>query len=70
MILTVRIGDRIMIVPNMFISPFQKCARCGRDVPFDEGGIPALEGHPFYNKFICDDCFDEMEEEKKNANEG
>lgn len=33
-----------------------ECARCKRFVEIDAGGIPADKNHPYYGRFICDQC--------------
>lgn len=55
--------------PAFAFPPLRGCARCGRCVQDDEGGVPCDPAHPFYNQWICDDCLDQIaaqSEEDKN----
>lgn len=38
----------------------QTCARCGDTLEVDCGGWPQNPEHPYFNKWICDDCEDEI----------
>lgn len=46
--------------PAFAFPPLRDCARCGRTVQADEGGVPCDPEHPFYNRWICDDCLDQI----------
>ena len=48
-----------------FSSSWFQCRRCGRSVEADDGGVPVCKDHPYYGKFICDNCLDELEAEKE-----
>ena len=52
-------------MPAFFLASWIPCRRCGRSVEADDGGVPARKDHPYYGKFICDNCFDELEAEKE-----
>ena len=54
-----------MTMPAFFLSSWIPCRRCGRSVEADAGGVPARKDHPYYGKFICDNCFDDLEAEKE-----
>ena len=43
------------------------CSCCGASRMIDEGGVPADPKHPFYQKWICDDCTDAIHERRKPA---
>lgn len=50
-----------------FFSELLDCACCGKTRMFDEGGVPANPKHPFYQKWVCDDCLDAILERRKPA---
>lgn len=52
-----------MTMPAFFLASWIPCRRCGRSVEADAGGVPAHKDHPYYGKFICDNCLDEIEAE-------
>ena len=54
-----------MSVPAFFFSEIITCNCCGASRMFDEGGVPANPKHPFYHKWICDDCIDAIHERRK-----
>jgi len=54
----------LMLAP--FIPVFCRCHICGKEKPFDDGGIPASKSHPYYMKWICDDCADKLNESEEN----
>ena len=41
------------------------CARCGRTFEADCGGVPGDPDHPYYHKWICDECEDLILAEKE-----
>ena len=43
------------------------CARCGGAFEADSGGVPCSPDHPYYHKWICDECLDQIEAEKEAA---
>lgn len=53
--------------PAFAFPPLRDCAYCGRTLEDDEGGVPANPKHPFYQKWICDDCNDAIHEKRKLA---
>lgn len=57
-----------MTLPAFFLASWIPCRRCGRSVEADDGGVPARKDHPYYGKFICDNCLDELETEKEEKN--
>lgn len=57
-----------MTMPAFFLASWIPCRRCGRSVESDDGGVPACKDNPYYGKFICDDCLDELEAEKEEKN--
>lgn len=46
--------------PAFTFPPMRDCARCGHTVKADECGLPCDPEHPFYNRWICDDCLDQI----------
>ena len=53
------------------IPALQTCARCGRTFEIDCGGTPCNPNHPYYRRWICDECEDQIFAEmegKKNDN--
>lgn len=49
--------------PSMF-----ECRRCHEYKPIDDGGVPCDPEHPYYGKWICDQCFDEIQSEEASKN--
>ena len=43
----------------------QTCARCGDTLEVDCGGWPQNPEHPYFNKWICDDCEEELQKESE-----
>lgn len=41
------------------------CARCGGVFEANSGGVPCSPDHPYYHKWICDECLDQIEAEKE-----
>ena len=59
-----------MYIPFL-IPALQTCARCGKTYEQDRGGVPASPDHPYYLRWICDECEDQIfveMEGKKNDN--
>lgn len=45
----------------IFNTMFVKCACCGQHKEFDEGGVPVDPRHPYYDRFVCDACLDQLD---------
>ncbi len=58
-----------MYIPFL-IPALQTCARCGKTYEQDCGGVPASPDHPYYHKWICDECLDQIEAEKEEKEDG
>lgn len=41
-----------------------ECKRCHKIREIDDGGIPCDPQHPYYDKWICDKCLDEIQSEE------
>lgn len=55
--------------PAFAFPPLRDCARCGRTVQADECGLPCDPEHPFYNRWICDDCLDQISAQSEDVKE-
>ena len=53
------------------IPALQTCARCGKTYEIDCGGVPCNPENPYYQRWICDECedqiFAEMEGKKNES---
>lgn len=43
-----------------------ECKRCHEIREIDNGGVPCDPDHPYYHKWICDKCMDEIQSEEVN----
>lgn len=59
--------QKIRSLPLPSFAWLQTCARCGRTVEADNGGVPCNPDHPFYQRWICDECEDQILAEKEAA---
>lgn len=53
-----------MYIPFL-IPALQTCARCGKTYAQDCGGVPCDPDHPYYHKWICDECEDQILAERE-----
>ena len=58
-----------MSIPAFFFSELLTCKSCGKVKMFDEGGVPCDPEHPFYNRWICDDCLDQIAAQSEEVKE-
>lgn len=57
-------GVREMCYTANGLTAIMECNRCHEIREIDDGGIPCDPQHPYYDKWICDKCLDEIQSEE------
>lgn len=52
------------------IPVLQTCARCGKTYEQDFGGVPCDPDNPYYGRWICDECEDQIFAEMEGKKDG
>ena len=58
-----------MKIADFGLPAVMECQRCHEIREIDDGGVPCDQNHPYYHKWICDQCFDEIQSEEVSTND-
>jgi len=58
-----------MRVADFGLPAVMECPRCHEILEIDAGGVPCNPEHPYYHKWICDQCLDEIQREEVRDND-